>query len=200
MELQKAILSYSGDEIFKENSRVGKVTHASPTLSEVMNSDDAFNFAFAGLGDIYIAKKKDISDGKKNAWFPVGRGLYKPEEDNNEVVSSSSVENPFRVSYPLKIEFDDTPVGIHHACVLAKSVLPYHNVLPFFVKKDDKKWWNEDYISKKPWRYYQLPKLQVFIFPLSEEFRFILMVNDMVIADLSSIQYHILSGRGNINN
>lgn len=195
MEIQKAILSYSGDISFKENSRVGKETHACPTLSEVMNGDDISDSIFAGLGDIYIAQKKDISDGKKNAWFPVGRGLYKPKEDNNKVVSSSSVENPFRASYPLTINFDETEVGIHHACVLAKSVLPYHSVLPFFVKKDDKKWWNEDYISKKPWRYYQLPKLQVFIFPLSEGILYLLMVNDTVIAGLSSWQYHILSGR-----
>jgi len=164
-----------------------------------LDSYEDFVGDIAGLGDIYIARKKDISDGKKNAWFSISRGLYKSEEDNNKVVPPSSVENPFRASFPTAIEFDDTPVGVHHACVLTKSVLPYHNVLPFFVKKDDKKWWNENYISKKPWRYYQLPKLQVFIFSLSEDILYLLMVYNTVIADLSSRQYRILSGSGNIN-
>jgi len=186
MELQKAILAYSGNESFKENSRVGKETAASPTLSELMDRDDVSGSNFAGLGtDVWIIPRKKMA-----ASFTKGIGLYKGDGDENEnhidfdelckngthlTISDNSnddesgigctkplpLDNPFVHSIPITVDFDLSD-HLRSACKLAKCILPYGSNIPLIERYEYAL--GKDISSlgmKKPWRYYHIPSLEI---------------------------------------
>lgn len=180
-----------------------------PVQNDLLNAvrkDDPFDaMNVAGLGTkVWIGRKSDLKDGKlENAvCFDLSKpqsGLYKSDAVNESSVKPTDKTNPFRGSYPVKIVFDETEVNIHCACVLTKAVLPYRSALPFFVKKDVHIW-DDDYIHKKPWSYYQFPAVKVYIIGVGyRSYHYLLTVNDKVIAYLSGRRYSILSGAGNVD-
>lgn len=216
MELQKAILSQLGDKRFKKDSRIGKEIFSlgehkeghkeeskecveCPTLSDVMEGKD--KNPFPGLGtDVWIAPKGSVFDDDKyilkDNWEKdaICFNLFKEADGDNVGISSPESENPFKQGFscPITIDFED---HLRSACELAKCVMPYGSKLPYFVRYNRFDW---DFVEgiglKKPWRFYNLPRLLVYHFTSAYDDHVYFGVNDVVIGIMTSEEFvHCLS-------
>lgn len=215
MDLQKIMLSEGGNFSFKENSRVGKETKASPTLGELQNGGDISDSTFAGLGtNVWIVPKKEAL-----ASFTKGVGLCKGNSDdgenligfdeifkngvcltasdnsygdgsNTEHVNPLSLDNPFVRGYSANVIFDCED-HLRSACKLTKCILPYGSNIPFIERYIYPL--GKDILSfemKKPWRFYHLPHLEILIATFLDEIMGVIFVVDSeVIGNMTREDY-----------
>lgn len=202
MELQKDILSLTGNLKFKENSRVEKSIPQCPTLSEAMSvSEEEEENLFSGLGtDVWIAPKSSVFDDGEGILIDdrnkdaVHLNLSKDAGDDNTGFSSPENNNPFKQGFPcsVTIDFED---HLRSACELAKCVMPYGSKLPYFVRYDRFDWDFVDGIGlEKPWRFYNLPRLLAYhLTSVGDSFTYF-CVNDVAICTMTSEEFaHCLS-------